>query len=465
MRRREEARGLVRLAQRIQRGVKQVADSPAVHGRDPVRLAHAKLPELGGQVFAGPVVDLVHRERDRLAAGPQHLDDALVGVRQPHVAVHDEDDRVRQLHGDLRLRGDGGFDAFDVGLPAAGVDELEFGAGPFRIVADTVPGHSGRVFDDRGATAEDAVDERRLAHVRAADHGEHSDGLGSRRLVFDPVPGTGDDLLVALIQFVIAQIGGILLVLLHFDRVRDQRDQHIQRLLEIHIGVVDGGHAVRRGQEAGDLGIGAVAGGHVLAPHAGAGDGLPRAARLTHLFPGGQQHTHLGIGSHDRGDVTALRDDAAAQREGVGRGLARNVGALRGDEHVAHRDDVRHLRHVRGDLGGADGLTDVLAVGGDARMVRVDADVEVVAGEEFGDCFGDLLLIHLIAVEVDALMQAPPGACAVHGAGIEVGEAEMAGQRLRSGGLSDARRAVDGDSYHSPTSFCRERTSTWDSTR
>ena len=66
----------------------------------------------------------------------------------------------------------------------------------------------------------------------------------------------------------------------------------------------------------------------------------------------------------------------------------------------------------------------------------VDADVEVVAGEEFGDCFGDLLLIHLIAVEVDALMQAPPGACAVHGAGIEVGEAEMAGQRLRSGGLS-----------------------------
>ena len=40
--------------------------------------------------------------------------------------------------------------------------------------------------------------------------------------------------------------------------------------------------------------------------------------------------------------------------------------------------------------------------GGDARMVRVDADVEVVAGEEFGDCFGDLLLIHLIAVEVDA---------------------------------------------------------------
>ena len=175
--------------------------------------------------------------------------------------------------------------------------------------------------------------------------------------------------------------------------------------------------------------------------------------------------THLGIGSHDRGDVTALRDDAAAQRERVGRRLARNVGALRGDEHVAHRDDVRHLRHVRGDLGGADGLTDVLAVGGDARMVRVDADVEVVAGEEFGDCFGDLLLIHLIAVEVDALMQAPPGACAVHGAGIEVGEAEMAGQRLRSGGLSDARRAVDGDSYHSPTSFCRERTSTWDSTR
>lgn len=98
-------------------------------------------------------------------------------------------------------------------------------------------------------------------------------------------------------------------------------------------------------------------------------------------------------------------------------------------------------------------------------MVRIDADVEVVAGEEFGDCFGDLLLIHLIAVEVDALMQAPPGARAVHGAGIEVGEAEMAGQRLRSGGLSDARRAVDGDSYHSPTSFCRERTSTWDSTR
>ena len=84
-----------------------------------------------------------------------------------------------------------------------------------------------------------------------------------------------------------------------------------------------------------------------------------------------------------------------------------------------------------GHLGRSDVLTDVLTVGEHNRTVRVYRDIEMVIGEELPHRLGNLLLINLRGVKVNALMQAPPCACAIHGSSIKVCETEMSGQFLR----------------------------------
>ena len=114
---------------------------------------------------------------------------------------------------------------------------------------------------------------------------------------------------------------------------------------EIHIGVIDGDDAVRGGREVRDLRIHTVARGHVLRAHALGR--LTGAARLTHFLTGGEQHTYLSIRSDNGRDVASFRDDAETAGERLLVRLARDVRALGGDEHIAPRDDVRHLGHVR----------------------------------------------------------------------------------------------------------------------
>lgn len=62
------------------------------------------------------------------------------------------------------------------GLPPARVDEREAARVPLRLVRHTVARDARSVLHDRLATAEDAVDESALAHVRAADDREHRQG-------------------------------------------------------------------------------------------------------------------------------------------------------------------------------------------------------------------------------------------------------------------------------------------------
>ena len=83
----------------------------------------------------------------------------------------------------------------------------------------------------------------------------------------------GNQILIAFVQLIAFEIGGILLVFLVLDGVLDQTDEQIERVGEVQIGIVDGGNAIGGGQEAGDLGIGLVARGHILSTHAL--DGLP----------------------------------------------------------------------------------------------------------------------------------------------------------------------------------------------
>ena len=125
-----------------------------------------------GVGLAARAVDLVGAEHDGLAGPAQQLDDGLVGVGGADRGVHDEDDRVGGLDRVLGLGGDGGVDAEDVLLPAAGVDDLEAAACPLGLVGDAVAGDAGLVLDDGLAAADDAVHQGRLADIRAADDGE-----------------------------------------------------------------------------------------------------------------------------------------------------------------------------------------------------------------------------------------------------------------------------------------------------
>src|SRR5690606_2259200 len=97
----------------------------------------------------------------------------FLGRRGAHGGVHDQQHHVRGGHRQLGLRGDRRLQALGVRLPAAGVDQGEAAPGPRGVVSDPVPGHARRVLHDRFPPAEDPVDQRRLAHVRPADHRDH----------------------------------------------------------------------------------------------------------------------------------------------------------------------------------------------------------------------------------------------------------------------------------------------------
>ena len=153
--------------------VEQVGDTAAVQGGERPRLAEPEAPELGGPRVADRVVGLVGDQDHGLLRRAQHLHHVLVGRGRADVDVDDEQHGVGQVDGDLGLGGDRGVDALRVGLPAAGVDEREPAAQPLGLVGDAVARDAGGVFDDRLAAAEDAVDQRRLADVRAADDRQH----------------------------------------------------------------------------------------------------------------------------------------------------------------------------------------------------------------------------------------------------------------------------------------------------
>jgi len=77
-----------------------------VQGGDRVRLAEAQAPQGGRLQLVCRVVDLVRCEDHRLAGLAEQPDHALVGGRWADPCVHDEDDHVREVDGDLRLLGD-----------------------------------------------------------------------------------------------------------------------------------------------------------------------------------------------------------------------------------------------------------------------------------------------------------------------------------------------------------------------
>ncbi len=162
------------LGQHLQDGVEQVGDAAAVQRRDGVRLAEAEGPERGGARLLARVVDLVGDEEHRLAALAQHLHDVLVGRGRADDRVDDEQHGVGEV--DRRPRPAA---ATEASMPWASGSQPPVSTSVKRrsfhsaLVRDAVARDAGGVLDDGLAAAEDAVDERGLADVRAADDRQH----------------------------------------------------------------------------------------------------------------------------------------------------------------------------------------------------------------------------------------------------------------------------------------------------
>jgi len=131
--------------------------------------------------LGGGAVDLVGHQQDRHLAAAQAGGDGGVLLGDPDGGVDHEQQEVGVGHGPLGLGDDAGLEAGRLGLPAAGVDELEAPAGPVGLVGDPVPGHARDLLGDGRAAAQDPVDQGRLADVGAPDDGHP--GQANRRLV------------------------------------------------------------------------------------------------------------------------------------------------------------------------------------------------------------------------------------------------------------------------------------------
>ena len=143
--------------------VEQVARPPTVQGADRPRVAEAERDELPGVGLPAGVVDLVDHQAHRAgrpAGAPGH-GQVLVGDPDGHVD-HQQDD-VGLGDGPLGLRAHLGVEGVAGGQPAAGVDDVK--GTPAHSASSTLRSRvtPGSLLDDGRPTADDAVDERRLA--------------------------------------------------------------------------------------------------------------------------------------------------------------------------------------------------------------------------------------------------------------------------------------------------------------
>ena len=315
--------------------------------------------------------------------------------------------------------------------------------GPLRRVGDAVAGHAGDVLDHGRPAPQDAVDQGRLADVGPSDDGQDGQsGLRAGAVGRGVLTAQqGEVLLVELVvgQALAQRLGpqGVLTVALggpvegRLDQGRDVLDG----LGQVHVGGVHEGDALRGGEELGDGGVVPVTADHLVAQGGGVdalagGLQVGGAAGEPGLLAGGDEQADVRVGCDDGGDVAALGHDAGAAGEGAGPpgGLGADELSLEPGELGADLEVGGDPGDDGGDVGVADGGGDVLAVAHDAGRLGVHAHSE---GHGL-DCARHGARV----IKVHALVLAPPGGRPVHGAGVEIGQAEPGGDAPGDGGLA-----------------------------
>src|SRR5699024_5424109 len=153
------------------------------------------------------------------------------------------------------------------------------------------------------------------------------------------------------------------------------------------------------------------------------------------LIAGGHQDAHLGLGGHDRGDVTAFDDDA--------RRCGRDVVPLLVDELLSGVDDAGDRLHIRRHLRAADLFGDVDVVNGDEELIGAQRDLEIGPAHLFEDVDGI----------GDSAVEAQPRHRTVHGPGVEVLVAQPARHLLGGARLPHSGWSVNGYDAHAVPSF------------
>ena len=168
-----------------QHRIEQVSDPEAAFRGHGVRLAQAEAVEVVHDRVAGDI-HLVHHQQRLPPGAPELGGDGLVEIRNAGVRVDQEQHRVREPDRRLRLTPHVGVAARGRGgQEAARVHEHERASRPLGAHGIPVARDPRAVVRDRPALAEDAIEQRRLAHVRAADDGDdrcaHGMGASGKR--------------------------------------------------------------------------------------------------------------------------------------------------------------------------------------------------------------------------------------------------------------------------------------------
>ena len=153
--------------------VQQFPDASAVLGGEREQRLHPQLVEVPDQRIGFGGVDLVDRHEDGLVHAAQQIGDRPVHRRQALAPVHQEDERVGFVDRAARLLADQSQHPVLGGRhQAAGVDQLKPPSPVVALGVMPVARHAGKVLDDGLPPAQDTVEQRGLADVRAAYDGD-----------------------------------------------------------------------------------------------------------------------------------------------------------------------------------------------------------------------------------------------------------------------------------------------------
>ena len=122
-------------------------------------------------------VDFVDGEEERAVGLAEQANEFEVGTGKFAASVDNHDDGGGFVERDAGLAINlGGDEIFFFGENASGVDDAQVAAFPLRVAVEAVASDAGLVADDGAARAYDAVKERGLANVGAADDGYGGEG-------------------------------------------------------------------------------------------------------------------------------------------------------------------------------------------------------------------------------------------------------------------------------------------------
>ncbi len=151
-------------------------------GGDGDRLAESEAPRVGGEIRELGDVELVDREHDGDTRAPQEVGHRLVQGRHPCPPVDEEDCDVGLVRREERLaRHDLGEILLGVRHEPAGVGQHDRVAVEAAIPLETVARDARAVVHDCLTPPEQAVEQARLAHVRAADERDPGDAAAGSR--------------------------------------------------------------------------------------------------------------------------------------------------------------------------------------------------------------------------------------------------------------------------------------------